>query len=116
MKNTLLKLILITPMAYFSNTASADCTQPIIPIIPDGHVASKDELLGASSSLGQFQIDINDYRNCLTEQSVKIVGDDEASTLKKEELLNLYNASVDKEELAAAEFNSAIRIFNDRTK
>jgi len=94
--------------------AIADCVSPSIPIIPDGVVASKDEMLSASKAIQNMQLELAKYRNCLTKESVAITGADEDSLAKKQALLDLYNQSVDLEQKAADKFNASLKAYNSK--
>jgi len=48
---------------------AAQCELPTAPIIPDGNVASQDELLAAQKSMKAFQGSLVDYRQCIDEKS-----------------------------------------------
>ena len=45
--------------------ASKACDMPAGPIIPDGNVASEDELVAAQKAMKMFQTSLVDFRNCL---------------------------------------------------
>ena len=107
-------LLLTGLLVHLNASAQEQCIEPIPPIVPDGNIASKDEIIGASKALKAFQSELRKYRACLTNQSLSISSDDDAATEKKAKLLKRYNASVDTETLAAEEFNSALRIYNKK--
>jgi len=90
------------------------CIAPTQPIIPDGNVASKEELVAASKAIKALQSELEAYRNCLAGKSNVIVAEDEVSTAKKQGYIDRYNASVDLEEKTAGEFNTAISAFKSR--
>jgi len=107
-------IICLTLIIGIQGNAWADCVSPIIPIIPDGVVASKDEMLSASKSIQNMQLNLAQYRKCLTDKSVAITETDEKSEAEKQRLLDLYNQSVDLEQKAADEFNSALKAYNSK--
>lgn len=90
------------------------CIAPVQPIIPDGNVASKEELISASKAIKALQVELQVYRNCLAGKSNAIVAVDEVSTANKQAFVDRYNASVDLEEKTASEFNTAISAFKSR--
>jgi len=90
------------------------CIAPVQPIIPDGNVASKEELISASKAIKALQVELEVYRNCLAGKSNAIVAVDEVSTANKQAFVDRYNASVDLEEKTASEFNTAISAFKSR--
>jgi len=114
--NTITKKIFLVLSIILSTNAysQTECVEPVIPIIPDGNIASKDEMLSASKALKNFQKNLIVYRKCLTDESIKITGEDEISKDSKVILLEKYNKSVDIEVLAADEFNTALRAFKKK--
>lgn len=106
----LLSSFLINASAY----SESQCLEPRAPIIPDGNIASKDEIIGASKALKAFQEELRKYRSCLSNKSSLIKAEDVDSTTEKFVLLQRYNDSVDSETLAANKFNQALRTFNKK--
>jgi len=94
--------------------ASAQCALPAGPIIPDGNVASQDELIGTQKRLKEFQQDLILYRDCLSAETEALEGEGEQVEAQKETMLAKFNESVDIEEKKAAEFNRAVRAFKQR--
>jgi len=94
--------------------SSGPCISPTEPIIPDGNIATKEELVGASKAIKALQSELEVYRNCIAGKSNSITGEDEASTQQKQVYVDQYNASVDLEEKVAADFNTAIGAFKSR--
>ena len=108
-------LLLSALLVAFSGTTAADeCTNPSAPIVPDGNVASMDELVAAQKGLKAFQANLVDYRDCLVEQKVADTSEDEAALQKNAALNAAYDSSVDAEGVAAEEFNAAVRAFKAR--
>ena len=118
----LITLLFCSSFLLFASQAHAeiDCAIPAPPIIPDGNVASEDELIAAQKALKTFQASLVDYRNCLADvqEALKVeVGEGEKSALvidKEKALVDAYNDSVTHEETAANEFNTAVRAFKAR--
>ncbi|MFT5571565.1 MAG: hypothetical protein ACI9FR_000482 [Cryomorphaceae bacterium] len=107
-------LLLSALLVAFSGTAAAECTNPSAPIVPDGNVASMDELVAAQKGLKAFQAELVDYRECLVEQKVADTSEDQAALQKNAALDAAYDSSVDAEGVAAEEFNAAVRMFKSR--
>lgn len=83
--------------------AAQVCVLPSAPdAIPDG--AGKDELLAAKKALGEFQPEIQSYRDCLTDAEA---GD--ITPGNKQAIVASYNYSVEMEERAVTRFNEALR-------
>lgn len=118
--NQLSKLLLCAGIAVFSSQAYAECTLPSAPIVPDGNVASTDELIAAQKGLKSYQSNLVEYRACLATEQERLaasIDDDEKSALVKEQekvLIDAYNDSVSNEEAAADEFNTALRAYKSR--
>lgn len=100
----------------FSTTTifAEDCSLPGAPIIPDGNVASEDELLSAQSAIKGYQANLVDYRTCLQTKSDAL--DPAAENFEEKSTMNLdlYNASVDAETNVAEEFSAAVQAFRAR--
>lgn len=99
-----------------SGHAYAECVAPATPIIPDGNVASEDELVSASKAMKAFQTKLVDHRNCLAEEEGTLDTEAENFMELKKAVGAKYNESVDAEEKLAEEFNVAVRAFKARQK
>ncbi|MBX2848115.1 MAG: hypothetical protein KTR16_07345 [Acidiferrobacterales bacterium] len=108
------KLIAATLFTAFSAQAFAECDVPASPIIPDGNVASLDELVSAQKAMKMYQTSLGTYRDCLKEMEAGIDTEAEDAADKSKVLLTEYNASVDSEAAVAEEFNTAVRAFKTR--
>lgn len=84
------------------------------PVIPDGNVASMDELLAAQSAIKGFQASLGEYRTCLDSQRVAFDPATEEGLAGLAQIDGKYNASVDSEEAVAASFNAAVKAYNAR--
>jgi len=94
------------------NAAYAECTAPTgTPIIPDGNVASKDELLSAQKAIKSFQSTNLEYLQCIDAE--KALLDPEAADIEQKlaEYKVLEDAAIKMEEKAAEEFNTARSAF-----
>jgi len=107
--------VFLTLILGINNTVIAQqCISPAMPIVPDGIVASKDDMLSASRAIQQMQGDLISYRNCLAKISNAIIDTDEASKAKKQELLDLHNKSIELEQAAADKFNASLKAYNSK--
>ncbi len=97
-----------------SASVAAECTVPASPIIPDGNVASQDELVAAQQAMKAFQGQLGEYRVCVDGLQKELDPEDESTAEKTAELNALYDASVDAEAAVAEEFNVAVRAFKAR--
>jgi len=100
--------------ATSTEASNEDCAMPASPIIPDGNVASEDELVAASKAMKAFQGNLVEYRNCLAAKDAALDPEAEDTAAKKTALNNSYNVSVDAEGAVADEFNAAVRAFKAR--
>lgn len=94
--------------------AENECVLPNAPIIPDGNVASQDELVSARDAFKEFDLNIIDYRDCLASKDKALPKDSETLEADKAKLLELDNASVEYLTKSAEKLNQSLRIFNDR--
>ena len=108
------KLIAAILVTAFSSQAFAECDIPASPIIPDGNVASLDELVSAQKAMKMYQTSLGGYRECLTGMEAEIDTEAEDAQDKSKAILAQYNASVDSEAAVAEEFNAAVRVFKTR--
>ncbi len=100
--------------------ATADCTQPEPPALPDGASASMDEMLQGQKAVKAFQATNMDYMKCLEEQfsaakEMAASAGDEAARAQAagdyEAAVDAYNAAVSAEEEVAGAFNVELREF-----
>ena len=102
------------PEVDVTGQIGAQCVLPTAPIIPDGNVASQDELLAAQKSMKEFQGSLVDYRQCIDEKSTLLDLESEEGAAAKLVNNGLYDASVTAEENVAEQFNLAVRAFKAR--
>ena len=93
---------------------AASCSMEGAPIIPDGNVASEDELIAASGAMKAYQGKLQEYRDCMVAEEKLIDPEAEDNALKMAEIRAKYDASVDAESAIADEFNAAVRAFKAR--
>lgn len=90
------------------------CVLPGAPIIPDGNVASEDELISAQKAMKGFQKSLLTFRECIQTQEKAIDQESEDAEKQGRALLDQFNGSVDAEENLASEFNTAVKAFKAR--
>lgn len=102
-----------------AGSVHAACTYPKSPeTLPDGTVASKDEMLAGKKLVQQYNTEMTAYLECLKlEYDTQLTSD--AATLTPEQKAELekrhtqkHNAAVDELEAVAARFNEQIRAYN----
>lgn len=101
-------------LSLFSQQVLAECSHGDGPIIPDGNVASQDELVAAQKAMKAFQVTLAEYRECLDAKDAAIDPEAEDAEAQKAAIGADYDASVDAEEKMAEEFNTAVRAFKAR--
>ena len=109
-----LLLVLLTSLASLSIAHADECYEPAAPIIPDGNVASEDELVAAQKAIKIYQTSLIDYRTCLDEAGAGLDPENEDDQKVAADLSSRYNASVAAETQVADEFNVAVRAFKAR--
>lgn len=118
-------LTLLTSLTLLSGTASASgwtlsntkdsCVLPSsTPIIPDGNIASEDELFSAQKAVKAFQETLLDYRECLLKQEEALDPENTEQATKIQQLRSLSDNSIQLETRVANEFNIAVRAFKER--
>ncbi len=84
------------------------------PIIPDGNIATKDELISAQKRIKIYQDNLLDFRECLSEKEAALSTEAQDYETQKAALFARRDESIDLENKVAAEFNEAIRIYKER--
>lgn len=97
-----------------SGLVFAECELPAAPIIPDGNVASEDELVAAQKAMKAYQGNLGEYRTCVDGLQSALDPEAEDTAAKVAEYSAMYNKSVDSEAAIADEFNVAVRAFKAR--
>ncbi|MBL4672100.1 MAG: hypothetical protein JKX81_07535 [Arenicella sp.] len=107
-------LIACTLALGLSSNALAQCNAPAAPIIPDGNVASEDELVAAQRAYKAFEKKFFDYRDCLTAEEAAI--DPVAANFQEQKaIINAAdNAAFEELNQVANEFNSAVKAFKSK--
>lgn len=108
-------LLLSTTATAEEVTAEENCSyNTTTPIIPDGNIATKDELIGAKTRIKVYQDNLLDFRECLVdaEKALDVEADD--FEVAKAALRERSSQSIDLETKVAAEFNKALNIYKDR--
>ena len=98
----------------FSSNVMAECEAPSAPIIPDGNVASQDELVAAQGAFKAFEKNFYDFRDCLQEKEKAILPDAEDAEEQKAAIIEADNVAFDELNRVADKFNAAVRAFKAR--
>ena len=97
-----------------SGNAFAECTAPSAPIIPDGNVASEDELIAAQGAYKAFEKKFYDYRDCLTAEEQALSPDAADLESMKAAITAADDTAFEELNRVANEFNSAVKAFKAR--
>ena len=95
-------------------TVSQECGLPTTPIVPDGNVASEDELISAQKAMKGYQALLAEYRECLVAGEKKLDPDAEDTADRIKDNKAKYDASIDAEESIAEKFNTTVRAYKAR--
>ena len=107
-------LLAAIALTFASSQVFAACDLPASPIIPDGNVASLDELVSAQQAMKTYQGALGDYRDCLKVMEEEMDAHADDAEEQKSNIIANYNSSVDSEALIADEFNVAVRNYKAR--
>lgn len=116
--NPMLKIFSILSLLAFTQTAFA-CDYPARIDIPNGHSATKEDMLTGQRSVKKFVATLEEYLDCIVAEEKlarsEIDGLDAEDEQLREDLLNKkYNAAVEEMEKVAAEFNMAVQTYRRR--
>lgn len=113
--NRISKTLISSIFAFsLSSNALAECAAPSAPIIPDGNVASQDELISAQGAYKAFEKKFYNYRDCLTAEE-QALSPDRADLKEQKALITAAdNAAFVELNRVADEFNSAVKSFKSR--
>jgi hypothetical protein len=116
--NSLIKISFGTLFLLGSSIAFA-CDYPERPSMPDGSVASKDELLAAKDSVQDFMAKVDEYLNCIEgEEKAAVEAMDnpsEEELQRRDTMLNKkFDAANEEKALLGEQFNQQIRAYNQK--
>ena len=97
-----------------NSNALAECIAPSAPLIPDGNVASQDELVSAQGAYKAFEKTFYDYRDCLKAKELALDVNDADLDDKKAAIVAADDVAFAELNRLADEFNTAIKAFKAR--
>ena len=108
-------LLLITAPLAFA------CDYPERPVIPDGSMASKEDMLAAKAAVTTYLEGVDAYLLCLEEEEqaaiAAIDGPDQDELERRDDMLNKkFDAANDEKALIGEEFNQQVRAYNAARK
>ncbi|MEL7309965.1 MAG: hypothetical protein AAFN07_00515 [Pseudomonadota bacterium] len=113
-----IKTTTIAVVAFFAcQNAWSACNYPKKIFIPNGTVATEDEMLEGQKAVKQYMVDMNAFLDCLEAESTSAVaeGEDPEITVERETIRSKrHNAAVDEMETVASDYNEAVRAYKAR--
>lgn len=98
-----------------TSSAFAECKRTALPNIPDGSIASKEEVMKAYNTFKKvFQPSIKKLQNCIIEERTAV--GDVATAVQMEEWDALFDAAYSLEEQMATKMNETIRAYKAQKK
>lgn len=101
----------------------ADCRMPKGPdTIPDGRLATLEEMQAAMKAVKQFDADVGAYQTCLENEHNEVMareGDKLTEQQKKERariLAQKQNAAADEAQALANRFNEQVKVYREKNK
>ena len=98
-------------------SAWSACNYPKKIFVPNGTVATEDEMLEGQKAVKQYMVDMNEFLDCLEAETSSAVteGEDPQITVERETIRSKrHNAAVDEMETVASDYNEAVRAYKAR--
>ena len=99
-------------LSLFAAAATAECSREAAPAIPDGTVATLEDMKAAQGVVKAYMASGTAYLACLDEEG-KAAGEEEAVEAKAARVSS-YNAAVDEQTDVANRFNAALQAYKAR--
>ena len=119
--NYCLVSIFAAGVLLFAKPAVA-CDYPARPDIPDGGVATKDEMLAASASVKDYLAKVDEYLSCIEDEEKAAIDsmaekpDDDELRRRNEMLNKRFDAANEEKALVGEMFNQQVRAFNEKAR
>jgi hypothetical protein len=113
-------LALALAAAAVTPARAADCAYPRAPAsMPDGNVASKDEMVAAMTEVKKYNAEMETYLACLDGDKKTLPADatdDQKKEFDRQEAIRVqkHNAAVDEMEAVTTKFNTQLKAFRAR--
>jgi HAMP domain-containing protein len=95
--------------AFTGSLAAQECVYPALIEIPNGEIASIEDMVSAQGSIQQFVTDMTAYQDCIN-TSIEVAGADATDEFKAI-MIGRFNAAATEIEAVAAAFNEQIAAF-----
>src|SRR5210317_2600932 len=117
MKN--LTIIAAATLVFALPTFGFACEYPERPTLPDGSVASKEDMIAAQTAVKAFLAAIDGYLECIEQEEKDAVAamdnPDEETIKRRDELLaKRFDAANDEKFLFGEQWNQQVRAYNAR--
>ena len=96
-------------LSLFAAAATAECSREAAPSIPDGAVATLEDMKAAQAAVKAYMASGTAYLACLDGEG-QAAGEEEAVEAKAARVAS-YNASVDEQTDVATRFNAALQAY-----
>ena len=109
------KLLIATAALLIAGGANAACSYPKRVDVPNGKLATKDEMVEGQKAVKDYMTAMNEYLDCIEAETEAAKSDeqDESIAAQRDALLaKRYNAAVDEMEQLAESFNVEVRAFS----
>ena len=113
-KKSLTAALLVGLITCTGQALAEECTAPSSPIIPDGNVASLDELKAAQGAFSQMQDKFFAYRDCINAEIAKLDAESANFEENKAALTAKDDAAFATLNTVADNLNLAIRTYKDK--
>ena len=95
------------------------CEYPERPTLPDGSVASKEDMIAAQTAVKEFLASIDKYLDCIEQQEKDAIAamdnPDEETIRRRDELLSKrFDAANEEKFLFGEQWNQQVRAYNER--
>jgi hypothetical protein len=115
---TLIKTILSTVLIFAAGSSLA-CDYPKRVLIPNGNVATKEEMIEGQRGVKTYVTNMEQYLECIVEEEKQARAEMDGLApeveQEREDMMNKkYNAAVDEMERVAAQFNAEVQAYRAR--
>ena len=116
--NTTLRMFCAALISLATSAAIA-CDYPHRADVPDGSVASKEEMIEGQRGVKAYMSAMEVYLSCIeAAEQETVAGADDVDESTKQQRIEMYNkkynAAVDEMNLVAEEFNMQVRAYKER--
>jgi hypothetical protein len=105
---------------FLASSAALACDYPDRPHIPDGTLASKEELLAARNDVHAFFEGVDEYLRCIEEEAKTDLEAADASQEERQkrndDLNSAFDAANGEKEMVGELLNKQIRAWNEKRK